>query len=292
MSTQFFLNVLQDAALLLIIASSFAPIYYITKFINISHAVTIALGSYCALLFTRTLHFPLLLALPVAVLMATLFGVASEIFVYKRLRKLDVSPSSQLIASIGLYVVCQNCISLVFGDQSQRLNQGDIQLGYLFFGGYISPIAIVTVIASGLIFLVLLFFTSRTRLGLVIRAVSDNKELSGIYGVDPDNAILVAYLVGSAVGAIAGILFAIDTSLYPTMGFNLLLFGLSAMIIGGVGSYRGLIGGTLVIVLMRHLSGYYLDAKWMDAVAYSILLLFLIWKPYGFSGNRLRKIEV
>ncbi len=224
--------------------------------------------------------------------MATLFGVASEALLYKQLRRLEVSSSSQLVASIGLFVICQNCISLLFGDQSQRLHQGEIQLGHLVFGGYISTIAIVTILTSIVVFVALLFFTSRTTLGLAIRAVSDNTELSGIYGIDPDNAILATYIVSSAVGALAGILSSISTNLFPTMGFNLLLFGLAAMIIGGIGSYKGLVGGSLLIVVVRHLSGYYLDAKWMDAVAYSVLLLFLIWKPYGFSGNRLRKVEI
>jgi branched-chain amino acid transport system permease protein len=127
---------------------------------------------------------------------------------------------------------------------------------------------------------------------LEIRAVSDNGELSAIYGIDPDKAILRTYLFSSATGALAGILFSLATSLYPTMGFNLLLFGLTAMIIGGVGSYKGLVGGSLIVVAARQLAGYYIDAKWMDTAAYVTLLLFLIWKPYGLSGKRLRKVEI
>lgn len=224
--------------------------------------------------------------------MATLFGALSEVLLYRHLRNKEVSSLSQLIASIGVYVVFQNCISLTFGDQSRRIGEHEIQLGHSLFGGYISTIAVITIIVSALIFIALLLFTTKSRLGLKIRAVSDNSELSAIYGIDSDTVILMAYLVSSAIGALAGILFSFDSSLYPTMGFNLLLFGLAAMIIGGVGSYKGLIGGSLLIVVARQLSAYYVDAKWMDAAAYSLLLLFLIWKPYGLSGNRLRKVEI
>ena len=78
----------------------------------------------------------------------------------------------------------------------------------------------------------------------------------------------------------------------PTFGFNLLLYGVVAMIIGGVGSTRGLIAGSLLVATAQHLAAYYIDTKWMNAVTYIILILFLIWKPLGFSGNRLKKVEV
>ena len=78
----------------------------------------------------------------------------------------------------------------------------------------------------------------------------------------------------------------------PTFGFNLLLYGVVAMIIGGVGSTRGLIAGSLLVATAQHLSAYYIDTKWMDAVTYIILILFLIWKPLGFSGKQLKKVEL
>jgi branched-chain amino acid transport system permease protein len=64
------------------------------------------------------------------------------------------------------------------------------------------------------------------------------------------------------------------------------------MIIGGVGSTWGLIGGALLLATTQHLTSYYIDSKWMDAITYVILILFLIWKPLGFSGSRLKKNEI
>ena len=75
-------------------------------------------------------------------------------------------------------------------------------------------------------------------------------------------------------------------------GFHVFLYAVVAMIIGGVGSFKGLIGGALLLATAQHLSAYYIDSKWMDVMAYIILILFLIWKPLGFSGKRLRKIEI
>jgi len=103
---------------------------------------------------------------------------------------------------------------------------------------------------------------------------------------------LQAFGIGSALAAVAGILIAFDTDMRPTMGFSWLLYGVVAMIIGGVGSNLGLAGGALLLATAQHLAAYYIGSQWMDAVAYIILILFLIAKPLGFSGKRLKKIEI
>lgn len=104
--------------------------------------------------------------------------------------------------------------------------------------------------------------------------------------------ILQAFGIGSVLTAVAGILVAFDVDMTPTMGFKWLLYGVVAMIIGGVGSYWGLIGGAFLLATSQHIAAYYIGNQWMDAVAYIILILFLIVKPLGFSGKRLKKIEI
>ena len=140
-------------------------------------------------------------------------------------------------------------------------------------------------------------------------SVQDNHQSRGLSGVGTGNrppdtrklrrvrgyrlrVILWAFGIGSAMVAVAGILIAFDTDMRPTMGFNWLLYGVVAMIIGGVGSNWGLVGGALLLATAQHLAAYYIGSQWMDAVAYIILILFLIAKPLGFSGKRLKKIEI
>jgi branched-chain amino acid transport system permease protein len=76
------------------------------------------------------------------------------------------------------------------------------------------------------------------------------------------------------------------------MGFHLLINGVIVMIIGGVGSIAGILGGALLLATAQHLAAYRLGSGWMDAVAFLILIGFLIWKPLGFSGRRLKKVEM
>lgn len=197
-----------------------------------------------------------------------------------------------LIASIGLYTLLQNCISMIWGDDTRSIRISKVKAGYHFLGAYITDIQIITIVTCLIFLTSCTFFLKYHKIGRNIRAVSNNPELSNIVGINSDRAILGAFGIGSTLAAIAGILVAFDTDMSPTMGFNLLLYGVVAMIIGGVGSIWGVIGGSLLLAIAQHLAAYYIGSQWMDAMAYIILILFLLWKPLGFSGKRLKKVEI
>lgn len=208
------------------------------------------------------------------------------------MRKRNAPNFSHLIASIGVYIILQNCISLYFGDDTKTINTAEVTVGNQFLGAYITTIQITTILVSIALFVAVNLFMHISRLGKSIRAVANNPELCNIYGISSNRIILIAFAIGSALAATAGILFAMDTNMTPTFGFNLFLYGIVAMIMGGVGSTKGLIASSLLVATAQHFTAYYLDTKWMDAVTYIILILFLIWKPLGFSGKRLKKVEV
>ncbi|HEX8396065.1 MAG TPA: branched-chain amino acid ABC transporter permease [Pyrinomonadaceae bacterium] len=289
---QLIINILLLASTILLIAFSFSLIYYPTKFFHIAHAVIITSAAYLAFLFANQLSLPLVIAVGAAIVGTVYVGLLCEIFFYRRMRKRNAPALAYLIASIGLYIVLQNCISLYFGDDTKIIRTGEITIGNEIFGAYITNIQIITILVSIALFIAVNLFLQLTSIGKSIRAVSSNLELCNIYGINSDKVILIAFGIGSALAAVAGILSAMDTNMTPTFGFNLLLYGVVAMIIGGVGSTRGLIAGALLVATAQHLAAYYIDTKWMDAVTYVILILFLIWKPLGFSGKQLRKVEI
>ena len=274
------------------IALSFVLCYYPTRFFHIAHAITLTFAAYFTFFFFKQLQFPIWLAIPMAILCATGIGMLSEIVLYKPLRKRNASPMILMIASLGLYTVLQNVISMLWGDDTKSIRTGEIKVGHQFFGAYITDIQIITIVACLTLFIACVFFMKYSRIGRNIRAVASNPELSDIVGIHSDTVILQAFAIGSALMAMAGILIAFDTDMTPTMGFNWLLYGVVAMIIGGIGSHWGLVGGALLLATSQHLAAYYIGSQWMDAVAYVILILFLIARPLGFSGKRLKKIEI
>ena len=266
--------------------------YYPTRFFHIAHAITLTFSAYFTYLFSIQLTFPIAISIPLAILCAVAVGVLSEIALYKPLRKRNASPMILMIASLGLYTVLQNVISMLWGDDTKSVRTGEVKVGNEFLGAYITDIQIITIAVCVALFVACVFFMKYNRIGRNIRAVASNPELSNVVGIPSDRVILWAFGIGSALAAVAGILIAFDTDMRPTMGFSWLLYGVVAMIIGGVGSNWGLVGGALLLATAQHLSAYYIGSQWMDAVAYIILILFLIAKPLGFSGKRLKKIEI
>jgi len=208
------------------------------------------------------------------------------------MRKQNIPALKYLIASIGLNVVLQNCISLFFGDDTKIINTDEVAVGNQILGAYITTVQLVTIGASLLLFVSVNLFLHSTATGKSIRAVASNPDLCNIFGISSNKIILITFGIGSALAATAGIFSAMDTNMIPTFGFNLLLYGVVAMIIGGVGSTTWLIAGSLLVATAQNLAAYYIDTKWIDAVTYIILILFLSWNPLGFSGKRLKKVEV
>ena len=289
---QLVINIILSFVLYLLVANSYSLIYYPTKFFHIAHAGVISFGAYFVFLFACKFSIPFSVSITLAIVAGTLIGLACEVLVYRQMRKRNVPALAYLIASIGLYVVLQNCITLFFGDDTKIINTAEVTVGNQIFGAYITTIQIITVAVSIALFVKVNLFLHYTATGKSIRAVASNPELSNIYGISANKIMLIAFGIGSALAATAGILSAMDTNMTPTVGFNLLLYGVVAMIIGGVGSTRGLIAGALLVATAQHLAAYYIDTKWMDAVTYIILILFLIWKPLGFSGKSLKKVEI
>jgi branched-chain amino acid transport system permease protein len=289
---QLFFNILVATFLYLNISLSFTIIFYPTKSFSIVHAALITVAAYLMYFFTIQLNFSLTFSIPMEIIIPICLGLLIDIFIYRPLRRKKTSSLLILIASLGLYVVFQNCISLFWGDNTKIIRTGEVKVGNEIFDAYITNIQIITICVSIFSFILTLIFLKYHKIGRNIRAVAANAELARVQGINSDKIILWSIGVGSGLGAVVGILVAADTGMTPTMGFNLLLYGVVVMIIGGVGSTWGLIGGALLLASAQHLTAYFIDSKWMNAVTYFILIIFLIWKPLGFSGKHLKKIEI
>lgn len=273
------------------IALSFSIIYHASKFFHLGHAVSITIGGYLCYLFFHQLSLNLWYSIPLSIFCTALFGLGNDFLVFKRLRRINCTSWQMLIASLGVYVIFQNLISLIWGNSTKILNSGRISTGNEIWGAYITDIQIIILCCSAFLFASIILIVNQTRFGKAFRAVFSNTNLCDIYGVKSQNVIMWSFGLGSAIAALGGILIGFDNNLSPTMGFNVFLYGVIAMIIGGVGNFRGLIIGALILATAQHIAAWYLG-KWLNVLAFIILILFLIWKPLGFSGKRVRKVEV
>jgi branched-chain amino acid transport system permease protein len=291
-SYQIMANIIITSVIIMLNGLSVSITYTTAKFFNLSQAAIVSLGAYFLYLFFKVFHAPLVIAFLLAIGCSIIISVISEIGIFRYMRNKNLSSFKLLIASIGIYIFFLNVTSLFFGDDIKSIRDDDVRVGYQILGAYITGIQIISIIISVVLFSAILFLIYKTTLGKQIRAVSNNAVLCNIYGINSNKVILLTTAISALLASIAGILIASDADMTPAFGFNYFLYGIVAMIIGGIGSYRGLILGSLLLATTQNLAAWYLDSKWMDATTYIILILFLIWKPLGFGGQRLKKMEV
>lgn len=289
---QFFFEILYCQAILMIISLGFSMIYSTQRFINFSHAIYITFGAYLVYSGSIFMKWPLYLSVPLAIVLCIALSFITNSFVYFPLIKRRCESWQIMIASLGVYVVLQNMVSLVWGDSTLSFRTWEVKAGHVLFGAYITNVQIITLITSVVLLVLVWLFREKTNIGKQIKAVSSNNELSSILGLNKNRAIMWSVAIGTALAACAGILIAADTDMTPTMGFNWLLYAVVAMIIGGMGKMRYLLLGTLLLATAQHLAAYYLDSKWMNATAYIILIVFLFFRPTGFSGKQLKKSSI
>jgi branched-subunit amino acid ABC-type transport system permease component len=288
--SQLVVNILVAASLNLLLALSFYPGYHTTRFFNLSHAFLPTCAAYALLLATSTLKLPLSLGVVLALLAAVAAAVLLQTALFAPLWRRGLAGWQLLVVSLGGYIVLVNIISMLFGDEMRTLGLSSTRR--TIFGAYISDVRLATILTAFLGFGFMVFLLRRTALGKAIRAVGSDVALAETVGVLPARTAAWAVGFGGLYAGAAGILVGLDTDVTPGMGFQLLLNGVVVMILAGVGNTRGLVGGALLLAAGQDVVAYFISSQWMNAVTYLILIGFLIWKPLGFSGRRLKKVEI
>lgn len=292
MDVQLLVNLFIIASQYSILTLSFSLIYQMTRFFHFAHAAVFTSGAYFTFLFSHIIGLNLYTSIPLAVLCAAILGCIMELLIYKPLRKKGSTSLILLLASLGIYIVLQNVISMVFGDDTKSIRTWQVVEGLKVFGARITPVQIIIIVTSILLVILVAGYLSLAKTGKAMRAVANDPELANISGINSDKIILISFAIGSALAGIAGILVSLDVDMTPTMGMNALMMGVVAMIVGGVGSIWGIVLGSLLLALAQNLGVWYISSQWQDAIAFAILLIFLLFKPEGFFGKKLRKAEV
>ena len=125
-----------------------------------------------------------------------------------------------------------------------------------------------------------------------MRAVANDPELANVSGINSNAVILWAFAIGSGLAGVAGVLIALDVDMTPTMGMNALMMGVVVVIIGGVNNIPGIALGALLLATAQHLGAWFIGSQWQDAIAFIILVVFLLFKPEGFFGKKVRSATV
>ncbi len=279
---QLVLNSIIAGAIYTLVALGFNLIYGATKFFNLTHGVLATAGGYAVFYFGKTLGWNVYLAVIIAIILAGLIGYGLDKIIYRPLRGRKASNMVLLVASLGAFTAIQAIIAILFTSQFQTLSS-DIggQKIYEIFGAVITQTQVIILISGILIMLGLAVFLKFSLVGKAIKAVSDDEEVAKIIGINTNKIIGYVFFIGSAIAGWAGIMVGFDTGIEPTMGMSLLLKGVIASIIGGVGNIYGGVLGAFLLGFVENFGIWKLSGEWKDAIAFVLLIIFLIFRPKG-----------
>jgi len=283
---QLLFNGLIAGSIYALVAAGFSLIYATNRFIHFAHGTMVTVSAYFLYWLFAMLGLNFYLAGILTIIFAGFLGWLSYVGFYKQLKLKKASNAVLLVASIGLLILMENLMLLIFGADVKSLNLLEITKGYEIGGAIITGLQIVIVI-SALVLLALLFlFVRCAKLGKTMRAVADNPGLANILGVDSDKICQYSFIIGSAIAGFAAILIALEQNIEPVMGLTLIIKGFTGAIIGGVTSLPGSILGSYLLGLAENFGIWYLPSGYKDAIAFVLLFLFLLIKPSGILGIR------
>jgi branched-chain amino acid transport system permease protein len=282
-------NALVTANTILLVAVGFALIFGIVRFFHFAHGIVFTAGAYLAFVFHSWAGLPLIAAVIMAVVGAAVIGCAIEIAVYRPLRRKAASPLILLLASLGVYVVLQNLISIVCGDDTKQLRSSEIPEAINILGARITWVQSAMIAVTAVLVATLALLVRKTKLGQAMRAVADDPQLASVSGIESDRVVVWTLAISSALAAVAGILVALDVDMTPTMGMNPLMLGVVAVIVGGVRGIPGIVLAALLLACAQQATVWVFGSAWQDAVAFLVLLVFLLVRPQGVLGGGAQK---
>jgi branched-chain amino acid transport system permease protein/neutral amino acid transport system permease protein len=253
-------------------------LFGILRFAHLAHGDMMTLGAYIALIFTGTLGLPIAAALAAAVMLTAGVAVALDRLVYRRLRR--NAPVVLLFASFGVALMLRAAIQIAWGPDT-LVYDPTISFPWRVGGLRIKPDHLVILAGTAALVVLLSLFLQRTRAGKAMRAMADNPDLARVTGIDTERVIVWTWLLGGGLAAAGGVFLAIDTRLVPLLGWNILLPVFAAAILGGIGKPYGAIVGGLVIGVATEMSTLVIEPVYKPAVAFSIIVAMLIWRPTG-----------
>jgi branched-chain amino acid transport system permease protein len=295
---------LSQGAIYALIALGYTLVYGVLLMINFAHGEIFMLGSFAGMFTATALAasglladspvVALVLILIVAMLVSMAVAIVLERVAYRPLRR--APRLVPLITAIGASLFLQYTAFGLFGATARRYPPVELLQGRMdIFGVRLERIELITIVSCVLLMAALFWFVERTRTGRAMRAVSEDKDVAALMGIDVDRVIVTTFAIGGLLAGAAGVLYAfLFNRVDFTMGVLPGIKAFTAAVLGGIGNIVGaMVGGILIGVLENVgpqllLLGFNVPStnQLRDVVAFSVLVLVLIFRPTGLFGRK------
>jgi len=278
-----FLNSLQFSMLLFLLAIGLSVVFGLMDYLNLSHGTIYMFAAYVAFSITQ-LGGSFWTALAVAPFVAAAVGVLLYFFLLKRAEK--GGHLTQVLLTVGVIYMGTDLIRIAYGDLPKGVSQPAVLSGAVDLFGILYPAYRLFIIGLGLaVMLVLYFVLERTRLGALVRAGVDDRSTAETLGIDIAKVFTLVFGIGTYLAGVAGVVAAPVFSVYPGMDVSIIILVLIVVVVGGLGSLRGVIVGSLLIGFADTF-GKILLPQFAMMMIYLVMALVLIFRPSGLMPAR------
>ena len=277
-----------------LIALGYTMVYGVLRLINFAHGDLFTLGAYMGLTLLTSLGLEgrmsgilvggLLIAMSMG--LVAVAGYLLERVAYRPLR--NSNRLAAVVSALGASIFFSNALMLVYGAKSQVYPSGILPSTTVGVMGIEIPLMRIIMFVGTVILMVLLYwFINRTRIGTAIRAVAIDQGAAKLMGINVNNIISLIFLIGPALGGAAGVMVGLYYGqITYDMGFSFGLKAFTAAILGGIGNIPGAMVGGILLGVIEALGAAYISIAWKDAIAFTVLILILIFRPTGLLGER------
>jgi branched-chain amino acid transport system permease protein len=294
------LNGLQFGLMLFLLAAGLTLVFGIMDMINLAHGSLYMVGAYLAAAATQA-SGSFIAGIGAAMLGTALLGALLEVSLLRRLYARD--HLAQVLATFALILIANEAVRMIWGAQPVLLNTPDALSGPVDIGGFFYPSYRLLIIAVGALVAGLLYLlVAKTRVGMWVRAGASNREMTEALGVNVRLLFTAVFAVGAALCALAGALLGPLLAVQVGMGESILILAFVVIVIGGIGSMRGALVGSLLVglvdtlgravlpSLLREFSSPEVAASLGPAIAsiliYVLMAAILFWRPEGLFPAR------
>lgn len=282
---------LELGSIFALMALGYSMVYGIVKMINFAHSEFITIGGFLAYFIVETLLksvlgnsiWSLLIALVAAIIVCVIVAILTERFAYRPLRKKGSSRITALITAIGVSYIFSGIMNAIEPEQLQFHKFVDKNTSFY-----------IAIITTAVLLVLLIFFVKKTKIGIAMRAVSENEQAAKLMGINNNFIISLTFMIGSALAAIGVVIYLLDGECFTfeigsvTIG----LYPFVAAVIGGIGSLPGAVIGGFLIGIIRAITQVYSNiglSAWVDTIIYGIFVIILLFKPSGLLGKDVRE---
>lgn len=279
-----------------LIALGYTMVYGILLMINFAHGEIFMVGAYAGFLVVSYLYgfsqshliSTLIVAFVTAMVVSALLGALVERIAYRPLRY--ASRLAPLISAIGTSIFIQNAVMILSG--AKMMVYPDIfPVGHIIVGPLrISYIRTFIILTSIILMVALYLFVQKSKTGKAMRAVAEDKETASLMGININKIIVTTFILGSTLAGAGGLMVGMYyTQINHMMGFVPGIKAFTAAVLGGIGNIPGAMLGGFFLGIAEVLAVQFMPAVYKDVVAFSFLVLILIFRPRGLLGEVIAK---